>query len=686
MAPEQAQAGAGRVGPATDVWALGAILYECLTGQPPFLAETSLDTLRQVIGEEPMPPSQRRAGVPRDLEVVCLKCLEKQPQQRYASAEALADDLRRFLDDEPIHARPVGRLERLVKWVRRRPALAALALVSVLALAGVVGLELRHSARVRVERDRAEQSLALSLEAVNKLMTEVSEEHLADEPHLEEYRRVMLTRALAYYQRLLDVHGDDPRLREETAEAARRKGDALRLLAQYTEAEEAYREAIDRFDQLARQGEGRSYRLTLAGCYTDLGEVLSLTDRTAASRREYDHALEVEERLLEQDRQDPACLQERARTLYNLGILLRKSGQLQEAKQSLGQAVVVLKGLTGRFEDRPRYWQHLARSHLNLGTALRDAKEHLKARASCGEAITILEKMTRRWPRVPDYKHELAVTRNNLGNLLGDRKLYKEALAEHDEARALFAKLAEDFPRVPKYRLELANTYNSRGRVLSQQGDLAGARQAREQARERLEKLVREPDAPPSYHADLGRTYGNLGVVFYKQAEQEKARGHTDRERHHRQDARDHFRKAIRHLEEARGSNRDNPDYLLALRENYRSLAETVLQLHEDREAAEAARSLAAVAAGLPRETYFAACFMARCAAASGGEERQQRIALALQYLQQAVDAGFNDLPLFEKDCKDKFAILEKEKAFLTISQKLRVRAEQKRLPDSPKR
>ena len=122
------------------------------------------------------------------------------------------------------------------------------------------------------------------------------------------------------------------------------------------------------------------------------------------------------------------------------------------------------------------------------------------------------------------------------------------------------------------------------------------------------------------------------------------------------------------------------------LRENYRSLAETLLQLHEDRPAAGAARSLAAVAAGLPRETYFAACFMARSAAAGGGEERQQRIALALQYLQQAVEAGFNDLPLFEKDCKDKFAILEKEKAFLVVSQKLRGRAEQKRLPDSPKR
>jgi formylglycine-generating enzyme required for sulfatase activity len=138
MAPEQAAGKVRDTGPAADVYALGVLLYECLTGRPPFDGPQHV-VLVKVLSDEPEPPS-RWAPVPADLETICLKCLSKEPARRYASAEDLADDLRRFRDGEPIRARPVGAVERTVKWARRRPALAALLGVVLLALVSLAVL------------------------------------------------------------------------------------------------------------------------------------------------------------------------------------------------------------------------------------------------------------------------------------------------------------------------------------------------------------------------------------------------------------------------------------------------------------------------------------------------------------------------------------------------------------------
>jgi hypothetical protein len=154
MAPQQALGQLDRIGPATDVYALGAILFELLTGRAPFRAATITATLQQVVHDEPVPP-RLQPGVPRDLDTICLKCLEKQPARRYPSAQALEDDLHRFLKGEPILARPIGWLERLARWARREPKVAALsaallvgATASFLALASLWQAE--RSARLQV--------------------------------------------------------------------------------------------------------------------------------------------------------------------------------------------------------------------------------------------------------------------------------------------------------------------------------------------------------------------------------------------------------------------------------------------------------------------------------------------------------------------------------------------------------
>ncbi len=222
MAPEQAKCSNKEVGPATDVYALGAILYELLTGRPPFRGETLIDVLTQVAYAEPVPPGLLRAGLPSDLETICLKCLNKEQNRRYRTAEELADDLRRFLNGEPIAARPVRSVEKVVKWAKRRPGTAALISATVLTIMSALGAvtvlwqqsqaSLKESNRAHQEavvdrqnalaaNDRTRQALALAEEEKAKaIAARTSAEHSRNEADKargeSERNRIMAEKAL----------------------------------------------------------------------------------------------------------------------------------------------------------------------------------------------------------------------------------------------------------------------------------------------------------------------------------------------------------------------------------------------------------------------------------------------------------------------------------------------------------
>ena len=276
MAPEQARGDSRHVGPPADVHALGAILYEMLVGRVPYRAATVLETLRQVLDDDPVSPSRLVPKVPRDLETICLKCLQKDPARRYSSAGALAVDLKRYLDGEPIEARPIAGWERAWKWSRRRPVTAAAIVLGVLLTGGLI-------AGVLAEMDaRLARSLviAATLSDAPRLEGAAAEAHVASQ--ITNARR----RIVEFLPRLKGLE-NDPRIQELAARLETTLSQLDGRLADLQESQSAQERASAERERLGRFRE----RLNLA-----LFQTLSISKEEAggdpvAARREAVEAL-----------------------------------------------------------------------------------------------------------------------------------------------------------------------------------------------------------------------------------------------------------------------------------------------------------------------------------------------------------------------------------------------------------
>jgi tetratricopeptide (TPR) repeat protein/tRNA A-37 threonylcarbamoyl transferase component Bud32 len=643
MAPEQAEGKTRDVGPPADIYALGGILYELLTGRPPFEGDTALSVVEKVRSAEPEMPTRVLARgaatvglrVPRDLETICLKCLQKHPHRRYATAEALAEDLRRFLAGEPIEARPVGRLERAAKWVRRQPAAAALIVVTVLAAAALVGQAVVSYQRVRAERDVAERNFELAesnfqraRNAVRVLLMEVAEEELAYEPGLEQKRRELLEKALAFYLEFLEDRGHDPRVRQETAEAYHLVAEIQRLLDRHPAAQKAFQQALALLDELVQEyPDEPEYRRMLAASYNFLGESLRQTSRLAEATAAYDRARQLQERLVEAYPAEPRYRQELARTFYNLGIVYKDTNRPAESKQALGEAAALLRPLVAGYPAVPAYREHLARSYLNLDPAAGTEAERQETEGRYREAIALLNDLAAANPRKPDYRHELGAAYHNLGELLQGRSRPAEAAAAHRQALKLFARLAADSPSIPVYRHEQAKVYISLGTALRQPAPAAAEWQ---RALPLLEDLCTEFPRSAEYRGDRGMVRGNLGWALEQQNQLPEAEKYLEQ--------------GISDLSAALEANRDHPVYVRALRNQYICLARTALARGDLAAAARAAAALPAIPRSQPADYVRAARFLAQCASrANPGPDSRGYADQALNLLREAVARGYPD-------------------------------------------
>jgi WD40 repeat protein/tRNA A-37 threonylcarbamoyl transferase component Bud32 len=267
MAPEQTGRRSAQVGPLADVYALGAILYECLTGRPPFKAATSLDTILQVVNSEPVAPTQLQAKTPRDLETICLKCLHKEPSKRYASAAALAEDLQRFLAGEPIAARPVGRLERGWRWCRRNPAVAALLATVALTLLIGAGVATVLAVLASQNAERADQEAASARLAQQQSLRDAEEAQQA-RARAEAAERAADREAAAarLAQQQADKDAAEARQARDRAEEAERKRKAQLETAQWL----TYAGKISLAQQEWKHGGGAAAWHYLASSQVDL--------------------------------------------------------------------------------------------------------------------------------------------------------------------------------------------------------------------------------------------------------------------------------------------------------------------------------------------------------------------------------------------------------------------------------
>jgi tetratricopeptide (TPR) repeat protein/tRNA A-37 threonylcarbamoyl transferase component Bud32 len=485
MAPEQTGGGSASIGPTADVYALGAILYELLTGRPPFRAATALETLEQVKSVEPVAPARLRPDLSRDLETVCLKCLQKEPARRYPSAAELAEDLRRFGVGEPIKARPVGVVERAWRWCQREPALAALVAALIVGLleaatqwwraekhlvelgqkSAVIESNLLNERQARASeqeaRVRAQERFQLGMEAVDGYSALASEDVLLTDQRLGGLRKRLLDTALKFYTELQKSLEADPtpQAREQLAEAYAQVGKLHDVVWSRDEAVADFRRALEIREALAAASPpNERQKVALIQVYLRIGRAMREIGRLSEALRLFERALAIEEALARDHPTNDSYKEELALCLQNLGGVQLKSDLPDEAIRSYERALAIREALARDDPASPSSQGDLAWCQHQLGMALEAVGRTEEASRRVTQAVAAFEDLVRADPASDLYRERLAACLTDLANLQR-RAGAPAARQSFERVVAIREALARDHPTSYHFQIDLTAIY-----------------------------------------------------------------------------------------------------------------------------------------------------------------------------------------------------------------------------------
>jgi len=518
MPPEQAAGKLDEVGPWSDLYSLGAILYELLTGRPPFRAASPFETIRQVLETEPPSPRLLNPNVPKDLETICLKCLQKARSNRYATAQELADELKRFLRGEPIHARPIPQIARFWRLCKRYPVTASTIALAVLILITATCVSTAFYIKASRESIRSEQSLREAIAAVNEFFTTVSEDTLLNEPGLQPLREKLLTKTKNYFERFSEQRAGDPKVEVELAGAYYRLGEIAAMLQSPDDAVKPYqkaREIQDRF--AARHPKDLEGLKALGDTVNAIGKIRNGQRDFDAARKEFETAVNIREKLVAGDPGKTENQRVLANTHMNIGLIAQFAGDYKKARAEFELAQGIRKQFlqSAAFDDATtRLRRDFGMALFNLGNldlieGVEGAEEHFKSSAAVFEELAAADSKNL------EFQKQLAVSYRRLASVLASKSKVDNAREYYEKALQRAEPLAQQNPRVVEYAIEWAGVLMEMSHLESKAGNSSAAKSALEKSRDILAPLVEKFPTVARCQRDLAVALGELAQLNY---------------------------------------------------------------------------------------------------------------------------------------------------------------------------